>query len=112
MASRSAAKDGEAPIEELEHVCNDARGAQPQQIKQRNAGMYFEALQRFPNDESMDAQMIQRLKHKIDRRILPLLGICYFFYVRSHLIYHQIREPLGRSHVFFRYSLIMSTVCR
>lgn len=44
--------------------------------------IYAEALARYPNDESIDQIDEKKLKRKLDRRILPLLGICYFFYVR------------------------------
>lgn len=43
--------------------------------------IYAEALARYPNDESIDQIDETKLKRKLDRRILPLLGICYFFYV-------------------------------
>ena len=46
-----------------------------------NAEMYQEALERYPNDASIDAVDEKRVRHKIDRVILPALGICYFFYV-------------------------------
>jgi hypothetical protein len=45
------------------------------------ADLYNEALRRYPNDESIDQADEKRLKRKLDMRILPLLGICYFFYV-------------------------------
>jgi hypothetical protein len=44
--------------------------------------IYAEALAKYPNDESIDQIDEKKLKRKLDRRILPLLGICYFFYVR------------------------------
>lgn len=43
--------------------------------------MYLEALERYPNDEAIDQAAEKRLLRKLDMRILPLLGICYFFYV-------------------------------
>ncbi|KFX92655.1 hypothetical protein V490_05266 [Pseudogymnoascus sp. VKM F-3557] len=42
--------------------------------------IYAEALARYPTDESIDQKDETKLKRKLDRRILPLLGICYFFY--------------------------------
>ncbi|KND86848.1 Nonribosomal peptide synthetase 8 [Tolypocladium ophioglossoides CBS 100239] len=42
--------------------------------------LYAEALQRYPNDEAIDQAEEKRLVRKLDMRILPLLGICYFFY--------------------------------
>ncbi|KAL5349342.1 hypothetical protein ACLOAV_005632 [Pseudogymnoascus australis] len=63
--------------------------------------IYAEALARYPNDESIDQIDETKLKRKLDRRILPLLGICYFFYVRyvdkttlSYAAIFGIREDL------------------
>jgi hypothetical protein len=50
-------------------------------IHQHNAHMYHEALERYPNDEAIDQTAERRLRRKLDMRIIPLLGICYFFYV-------------------------------
>lgn len=49
-------------------------------IKQADPEIYREALERYPNDESIDAAEEKKLVRKLDRRILPLLGVCYFFY--------------------------------
>ncbi|KAI0896276.1 MFS general substrate transporter [Annulohypoxylon nitens] len=49
-------------------------------INQRHAEMYQEALQRYPDDAAIDEESEKKLKRKLDKRILPLLGICYFFY--------------------------------
>ena len=54
-------------------------------VKQGNAALYVEAIQRYPVDEAIDQEEEKRLKRKLDIRILPLLGICYFFYVRLSL---------------------------
>lgn len=45
------------------------------------SSMYSEALQRYPNDASIDIQDEKRLVRKLDLRLLLVLGICYFFYV-------------------------------
>lgn len=50
-------------------------------IEQAHSAMYAEAIERYPSDEAIDAAMERKLVRKLDRRILPLLGICYFFYV-------------------------------
>ncbi|KAF4126932.1 Major Facilitator Superfamily [Geosmithia morbida] len=44
------------------------------------AAMYAEALERYPDDDSVDAAAEKELRRRLDMRILPLLGICYFFY--------------------------------
>lgn len=46
----------------------------------RHAELYAEALEKYGREGSIDPDAEKRLKRKIDRRILPLLGICYFFY--------------------------------
>lgn len=58
----------------------DALKAAQNQINQDQPDIYIEALTRYPNDESIDAGDEKRLVRKLDMRILPLLGICYFFY--------------------------------
>lgn len=50
-------------------------------MKQYNSELYLAAITRYPNDESIKEEDENRLKRKLDRRILPILGICYFFYV-------------------------------
>lgn len=49
-------------------------------INQPHAGIYAEAIARYPNDEAIDQADEAKLKRKLDKRIIPLLGICYFFY--------------------------------
>lgn len=51
-------------------------------INQDHMELYLEAIQRYPNDEAIDMEEEKRLKRKLDIRLIPLLGICYFFYVR------------------------------
>lgn len=64
---------------------NAATGKVPselaQAIHQPHSEIYAEAIARYPNDESIDQADERRLIRKLDNRILPLLGICYFFYV-------------------------------
>ena len=52
-------------------------------INQDHMELYLEAIQKYPNDEAIDQEEERRLKRKLDIRLIPLLGICYFFYVRS-----------------------------
>ncbi len=70
-------------VAHLERRGSDSADGLPvakQQINQDQPDIYIEALARYPNDESIDAADEKRLVHKLDMRILPLLGICYFFY--------------------------------
>lgn len=67
-------RPSEEHVETAKHVAVDAG------IKQANPEIYLEALQRYPNDESIDRAEERKLIKKLDRRILPLLGVCYFFY--------------------------------
>ncbi|KAH8695596.1 major facilitator superfamily domain-containing protein [Talaromyces proteolyticus] len=49
-------------------------------INQEHGELYLEAIQKYPVDEAIDQDSEKRLVRKLDLRILPLLGICYFFY--------------------------------
>jgi hypothetical protein len=42
--------------------------------------IFAEALARYPNDECIDTRDENKVRRKLDFRILPVLGICYFFY--------------------------------
>ncbi|KAG7138723.1 hypothetical protein HYQ45_018852 [Verticillium longisporum] len=56
--------------------------------------LYIEALARYPNDESIDQVAEKKVLRKIDMRILPLLGICYFFYYVDKTTLGPIETPL------------------
>ncbi|KAJ0164623.1 hypothetical protein CTA2_594 [Colletotrichum tanaceti] len=49
-------------------------------VQQQHPEIYAQALAQCPNDESIDRAEEKRPLRKLDMRILPLLGICYFFY--------------------------------
>ena len=71
-------RDVEAPEEK------DPKGATTAaMINQEHQELYLEALQKYPTYDVIDRGAEKRLKRKLDIQILPLLGICYFFYV-SH----------------------------
>jgi len=53
----------------------------PVAVKQSHGELYLEAMRRYPNDAAIDSLEEKRLVRKLDRRIIPLLGVCYFFYV-------------------------------
>ncbi|PIG80465.1 hypothetical protein AARAC_001648 [Aspergillus arachidicola] len=81
-------KNDEVPdvvrIEDLRHVestQNDPKSLTTTAINQEHSELYLEAIQRYPVDAAIDKDEEKRLIRKLDMRILPLLGICYFFYV-------------------------------
>ena len=45
-----------------------------------HSDIYAEALARYPNDECIDTREENKVRRKLDLRILPVLGVCYFFY--------------------------------
>ena len=47
---------------------------------QRNNALYRKALARYPNDAAIDPAEERKLVRKLDRRLLWILGMCYFFY--------------------------------
>lgn len=67
---------------DCDHVETDAKVVSSQ-INQKNVEMYQEAIERYPNDETIDAEDERRVLRKLDKRIIPVLGICYFFYVST-----------------------------
>lgn len=50
-------------------------------VRQQHGDLYAEALERYGQDDSIDPEEEKKLKRKLDMRIIPLLGVCYFFYV-------------------------------
>lgn len=42
--------------------------------------IFAEALARYPNDDCIDTREENKVRRKLDFRILPVLGVCYFFY--------------------------------
>ena len=70
-------------VDHVEREDDNLKGQDPfigSEVNQDKPEIYIEALARYPNDESIDRDVEKRLIRKIDMRILPLLGICYFFY--------------------------------
>jgi len=52
-----------------------------EKILQAHAELYAEALEKYGIDGEIDPVVEKRLKRKLDLRIIPALGVCYFFYV-------------------------------
>lgn len=72
------------PDDEVENVEEDLKKHDVNKLdKYAQPAIYQEAIDRYPNDESIDQVAERKVIRKLDRRILPLLGICYFFYVRD-----------------------------
>ncbi|TFB00920.1 hypothetical protein CCMA1212_007314 [Trichoderma ghanense] len=81
--SNEAAHRPPSPVKELgdvEHVEKDLKTVVAAVTDQPVHEMYLEAMERYPNDDAIDQADEKRLVRKLDMRILPLLGICYFFY--------------------------------
>ncbi|KAM0212132.1 hypothetical protein ACHAQI_004872 [Fusarium lateritium] len=47
---------------------------------QGDGGIYAEALAQYPTDDSIDPILEKKVRRKLDRLIIPVLGVCYFFY--------------------------------
>jgi hypothetical protein len=73
----------------VEHVEADLKAMVASKIHQEHSEIYLEALQRYPTDDAIDQVAERKLRRKLDMRILPLLGICYFFYVRAPVYVHS-----------------------
>ena len=73
----------------IEDAGGQKKGELLDNIRQPHSEIYAEALLRYPTDECIDKTAEEKLRRKLDYRILPLLGICYFFYVRSPASYPQ-----------------------
>ena len=91
--------------EATEHLEHDANPKIPRvdKVHHPDPELYIEALERYPNDDTIDQAQERRLVRKLDMRILPLLGVCYFFYVR------QIPTLMSLIHFV---KLTRSLVCR
>ncbi|KAF5699527.1 allantoate permease [Fusarium mundagurra] len=48
--------------------------------KPQGDGIYAEALAQYPTDDSIDPILENKVRRKLDRLIIPVLGVCYFFY--------------------------------
>lgn len=46
-------------------------------VRQEHGELYAEALERYGQDNSIDPEDEKKLKRKLDKRIIPLLGISY-----------------------------------
>lgn len=64
-----------------EHVDNTEKGhVSDLNINQAQPEIYQQALARYPNDDAIDQDSEKAVRRKLDYRILPALGVCYFFY--------------------------------
>lgn len=87
-------------LAELATACEHITTAQEstiEEINQHNGDMYREALERYPNDDTIPVEDEKKIIRKLDRRIIPALGVCYFFYVRCSVpqtMYSLLVSPL------------------
>ncbi|KAJ1328158.1 MFS transporter ACS family allantoate permease [Microdochium nivale] len=75
----TAPKISDSDVEHAEHD-DDKPTVFADDVNLQDYSLYEEALARYPTDESIDQAEERVVIRKLDRRILPLLGICYFFY--------------------------------
>lgn len=62
-------------------------------INQPHGGIYAEALTRYPSDDSIDAVLEKKVRRRLDFHIIPLLGICYFFYYVDKTTLYGLHAP-------------------
>src|SRR6185436_3689463 len=78
-------KDGidgqEDGVNASRHIGPRNVGQRHRQANQANPEMYLEAPEKYPTDDSIDKVAEKKLQRRLDLRILPILGLCYFFYV-------------------------------
>ncbi|RSM14069.1 hypothetical protein CEP52_001531 [Fusarium oligoseptatum] len=67
-------------VEEGVGEINESSVAKPGYLGEQQHEIYVQALARYPHDDHIDPEQEKRVLRKIDMRIIPLLGICYFFY--------------------------------
>lgn len=96
MASMDNKKDDLREVEAVDDVQNtstenDPKASMAQVINQEHGELYLEAIRKYPVDEAIDRDAEKRLIRKLDMRILPLLGICYFFYVSILTVFNELR---------------------
>ncbi|KXJ91625.1 allantoate permease [Microdochium bolleyi] len=72
-------KISDGDVEHVEHDF-DKPAVAAHDLSPQHRSIYHEALARYPTDESIDQAKERAVIRKLDWRILPLLGICYFFY--------------------------------
>lgn len=75
---------------DADHIEHELKLPKVETVHHPDPRLYIEALERYPNDDSIDQVAERRLIRKLDMRILPLLGICYFFYVRLPISYDGV----------------------
>ena len=65
----------ERPLEDIELSTGMEQKNLPVHIKQLHADLYIEALERYGQDGTIDPAAEKKLKRKLDRIILPILGV-------------------------------------
>jgi hypothetical protein len=84
---------GKLDVQELDH---DHKSITPkEEIAQPHSELYAEALARYGIDGEIDPIAEKKLKRKLDMRIIPALGICYFFYVSLNMHGRTVEESDG-----------------
>lgn len=74
----------QAQAQEMERPCDNITKIDSvrsgQVDKPQGGGIYAEALAQYPTDDSIDPILEKKVRRKLDRLIIPVLGVCYFFY--------------------------------
>lgn len=82
-------------VYDVQHIEENLKVSVAGKINQgEDSELYLEAIQRYPNDEAIDKDAEKRLKRKLDIHLIPLLGICYFFYVCWSCQFRSFRPQL------------------
>lgn len=74
---RARAEEMEQTEDNIARV-DSIRSAHPD--KPDEDGIYAQALAQYPTDDSIDPALEKKVRRKLDRLIIPVLGVCYFFY--------------------------------
>lgn len=88
---------GQAHAEQMEQTNDITKvdSVHSVQVDKPHDGIYAQALAQYPTDDSIDPILEKKVRRKLDRLIIPVLGVCYFFYyVDKTTLYVSFLEKL------------------